>query len=130
MIVVDASVLVEALLRFPAAPLIYRRLLQADNDVHAPHLIDIEVAQTVRKHLATGAIDRDRAQGALQNLKRFPLQRHAHTGLLSRIWTLRNNLTAYDAAYVALAESLGAALLTRDRRMAGAPGHFARIELV
>lgn len=130
MIVVDASVIVETLLRFPAADAVDRRILDTPDTLHAPHLIDVEVTQAVRRHLATGAIDLARADAAMRDLAHFPMRRYPHTGLIGRAWSLRNNLTAYDAAYVALAEALDAPLVTRDRRIAGAAGHGARVELV
>jgi predicted nucleic acid-binding protein len=130
MIVVDASALLEALLRTPAADAVERRLFDSGQTLHAPHLLDIEVAQVVRRYAANGEIDGDRGRAALADLSDFPLQRYPHDFLLPRIWELRSNLTAYDAAYVALAEALDAPLLTRDRKLAGATGHHARVELV
>lgn len=84
----------------------------------------------VRRYAANGEIDAERGRLALIDLAEFPLQRYPHTLLLPRIWELRNNLTAYDAAYVALAEALDAPLLTRDQRLANAAGTRARIELI
>jgi predicted nucleic acid-binding protein len=130
MIVVDASALVEALLQTPAAEAVERRLFETGETLHAPHLLDVEVAQVIRRYAVKGEIDEARGRAALADLSDFPLRRYPHDFLLPRIWDLRNNLTAYDAAYVALAEALDATLITRDRRLAGAPGHHARIELV
>lgn len=129
MIVLDASVLLEVVLRTPAAAAAERRIFQPDETLHAPHLIDIEVAQVLRRYAMSGAIDEARGRDALADLVDFPLRRYSHDVLLPRLWILRANLTAYDAAYVALAEALDAPLLTRDRRLAAAPGHRARIEL-
>jgi predicted nucleic acid-binding protein len=129
MIVVDASALLEALLRTPAAAAVERRLFEAGETLHAPHLLDVEVAQVVRRYAATGEIEPDRGRAALADLADFPLRRYPHGFLLDRVWELRHNLTAYDAVYVALAEVLDAPLLTRDRGLAGAPGHHARVEL-
>jgi predicted nucleic acid-binding protein len=129
MIVVDASALLEALLRTPAAAAVERRLFEAGETLHAPHLLDVEVAQVVRRYAATGEIEPDRGRAALADLADFPLRRYPHGFLLDRVWELRHNLTAYDAVYVALAEALGAPLLTRDQGLAGAPGHHARVEL-
>jgi predicted nucleic acid-binding protein len=129
-IVVDASALIETLLRTGAASTLERRLLSSGETLHAPHLIDVEVAQVVRRYAANGDIDGERGGAALADLSDFPLRRYPHDFLLSRVWDLRNNLTAYDAVYVALAETLDAPLLTRDRRLAAAAGHRARIELV
>ena len=130
MIVVDASALLEALLRTPAAKAVEDRLFAARQTLHAPHLLDVEVAQVIRRYAANGDIDGERGRIALADLADLPLLRYPHDFLLPRIWDLRNNLTAYDAVYVALAEALDARLLTRDRRLAAAAGHRARIELV
>jgi predicted nucleic acid-binding protein len=128
--VVDASTLLEVLLRTASATALEARLFAAGETLHAPHLIDIETAQVLRRYAAAGEIDQDRGRAALQDLADFPLRRYPHDLLLPRIWALRHNVTAYDAAYVALAEALDAPLLTRDRRLAAASGHRARIEVV
>ena len=130
MSVVDASALLEVLLRTPAAEAVEDRLFAPRQTLHAPHLIDVEVAHVIRRYAANGDIDAERGRAALVDLADFPLRRYPHDLLLPRIWELRNNVTAYDAAYVALAEALDAPLLTRDRRLAGASGHRAPIELV
>ena len=130
MIVVDASALLEVLLRTPAAEAVERRLLASRQTLHAPHLLDVEVAQVIRRYALAGEIDPARGGEALADLGDFPLRRYPHDFLLSRVWDLRNSLTSYDAVYVALAEALDAALLTRDHRLAAAPGHSARVELV
>jgi predicted nucleic acid-binding protein len=129
-IVVDASALLEALLHMPAASAVEEHLFAVGQTLHAPHLLDLEVAQVVRRYAANGDIDDGRGRTALADLADLPLRRYPHDFLLPRIWDLRNNLTAYDAAYVALAEALDSPLLTRDRRLAAAVGHHARIELV
>ena len=130
MMVVDASALLEALLRTPAAGAVEKRLFEPSRTLHAPHLLDVEIAQVIRRYAANGEIDAERGRAALADLADFPLHRYPHDFLLPRAWELRNNLTAYDAMYVALAEVLDAPLLTRDKRLATAPGHHARIELV
>ena len=130
MIVVDASALLEVLLRTPVAVAVEDRLLAPGETLHAPHLLDVEIAQVIRRYAANGEIDGERGRLALDDLADFPLQRYPHDLLLRRIWSLRHNLTAYDAVYVALAEALDAPLLTRDRRIAAAAGHRARVELV
>ena len=130
MIVVDASAALEVLLRTPSAAAVEARLFGAGPTLHAPHLIDVEVAQALRRYATAGEIDSERGRSALTDLADFPVRRYPHDFLLPRVWDLRHNLTAYDAVYVALAEALDAALLTRDRRLAAAPGHSARIELV
>jgi predicted nucleic acid-binding protein len=129
-IVVDASALLEALLRTPAAEAVERRLFDSRRTLHAPHLLDVEVAQVIRRYAATGDLDAERGHMALADLADFPVCRYPHDFLLPRVWELRHNLTAYDAVYVALAEALGAPLLTRDRRLAAASGHHAQVELV
>ncbi|MBV9153623.1 MAG: type II toxin-antitoxin system VapC family toxin [Alphaproteobacteria bacterium] len=130
MIVIDASSLVEVLLRTPAGSVIEKRLFENGQTLHAPHLLDIEVAHALRRYALSGQIDCTRGRTALTLLTALPLNRYPHTFLLPRIWELRNNLTAYDALYVALAEALRVPLITRDRRLASAAGHRARIELL
>lgn len=130
MIVIDASVLLEALLQTPAAMAVEERLFGEGLPLHAPHLIDLEVTQVLRRYEATGLVEAARCQDALDDLQNFSLRRYQHDALLPRVWELRHNLTAYDAVYVALAEALAAPLLTRDRRLANAAGHRARVDLV
>jgi predicted nucleic acid-binding protein len=130
MTVIDASAALEVLLRTPSAEAIEQRLFAQPQPLHAPHLIDVEVAQVLRRYSAAGQITSDRGRAALSDFSDFPIHRYPHGILLPRIWELRNNLTAYDAAYVALAEALDEPLITRDEKLAGAPGHRARIELV
>jgi predicted nucleic acid-binding protein len=130
MIVVDASALLEVLLRTSAAAAVERRLFAPRHTLHAPHLIDVEVTQVIRRYAVSGEIDNKRGHAAVTDLADFPFRRYAHDFLLPRIWDLRMDLTAYDAVYVALAEALDAILLTRDRRLAHAAGHRAIIELV
>jgi predicted nucleic acid-binding protein len=129
MIVIDASALLEVLLRTPAAGGVEKWLFDPGQTLHAPHLLDVEVAQVILRYAANGEIDSDRGRAAVADLADFPLHRYPHDVLLPRIWELRNNLTAYDAVYVALAEALDAPLLTRDRRLAAAAGHDVRIRL-
>src|SRR3990167_247923 len=114
-IVLDASVVLEVLLRMPAGVAVEERLFEPEESLHVPHLVDVEVE--------TG-----RCRAALDDLAGLPLTRYPHDFLMSRVWDLRGNLSAYDAVYVALAEALDAPLLTRDRRLANAPGHAARVE--
>jgi predicted nucleic acid-binding protein len=130
LIVVDASAVIELLLRTPAAKSVETHLFASGRTLHAPYLLDIEVAQVIRKYAAKGEIGDERARAALDDLSNLRMQRYPHDFLLPRVWELRNNMTAYDAVYVALAEVLSAALLTRDKRLANASGHEARVELV
>ena len=130
MIVLDASAALELLLRTPAAGVVERRIFSRGQSLHAPHLIDVEVAQVLRRYAASGELDSGRCRDALEDLADLPLTRYPHDLLLPRIWELRENLTAYDAAYVALAEALDAPLLTCDRKLSRASGVRARVELV
>lgn len=130
MIVLDASVVMELLLNRPSAARLARRLRDPDEALHAPHLIDLEIAQTLRRYQAIGELSPQRARQALLAFAQMPIERHPHWPFFERIWELRRNLTAYDAAYVALAEVLEAPLLTCDRALASAPGHRATVELI
>lgn len=130
MIVVDASALLEVLLNTAASARVADRLFQPEVTLYAPHLIDLEVVQVLRRYATSGAVSAERGVQALEDLMDFPLVRYPHDVLLPRIWELRHNLTAYDAAYVALAEALAAPLVTRDAALARARGHAATVELV
>ncbi len=130
MIVVDASALLEVLLNTSAGTLVTRRLFAENETLHAPHLVDLEIAQVLRRYALTGDLKSTRGLQALEDLADFPLTRYPHDLLLPRIWELRHNITAYDAAYIALAEALAAPLLTRDAALASAGGHHAQIELI
>lgn len=130
MIVLDASALVELLLGTIRGRSIGARLADPALGLHAPHLVDVEVAQALRRYVREGDLDADSAASALEDLRSLDLERHAHEPLLDRVWALRQNLTAYDAVYVALAEALETTLLTCDGRLARAPGVAGRVELV
>jgi predicted nucleic acid-binding protein len=129
-IVVDASALLEALLRTPLGASVENRLLDPSESLHVPHLLDIEIAQVLRRFVMARDIGPERAQAALEDLQALPLWRHAHDFLLPRVWTMRDNITAYDAVYVALAEVLEATLLTHDRRLAISARKFVPVELL
>ncbi len=130
MIVLDASAAIEWLLGTPTGRRIKQRIFSRLESLHAPHLIDLEVAQVIRRYAAAGAMTASRGVEVLQDLRGLALTRYPHNVLIARIWQLRDNLTAYDAAYVALAEALGAPLLTCDSRIASASGHRAPVEVV
>jgi predicted nucleic acid-binding protein len=125
MIVVDASAAVLGLLNDDEA----RRRL-AREVVVAPHLIDAEVAHTLRAQVIRGAVDPPSGGRALQRWARLGIQRFPVVGLLERVWALRDNVTAYDACYVALAEALDCALLTADARLGSAPGPRCPVTIV
>ena len=129
MIVVDASVVVEVLLGTAAGRAAADRLFARGESLHAPELVDVEVAQVIRRYASIGELRPARAREAIGDLGQFPVRRYAHADLLPRIWELRHNLTAYDAAYLALAEALRAPLLTRDAGLASIRGRTT-IELI
>lgn len=129
MIVVDASVVAPALGDDGPDGDRARSRLRGEQLV-APHLIDLEVASVWRRQVAAGLMPLRRADLALDDLGSLPLRRARHDALLPRCWQLRDNVTMYDAAYVALAEALGAPLLTADRRLARATGVRCPIEIV
>jgi len=109
--------------------LIERAFADAER-MHAPHLLDIEVAQVLRRLVQRKEITRARGEQALVDLENLVIERHAHQALISRVWQLRNSLRSYDGTYVALAEALEAPLLTCDAKLAGAHGHRASVELI
>lgn len=127
MIVADASAVLESLLRLPSASRIDAQLFAPGQTLHAPHLVDVEIAQVLRRFVLAGTIDAKRGQEAVSDMAVFPVRRHAHDILLPRIWALRANFSAYDAAYVALAEALGATLVTCDKRLAAAAAVHVKI---
>ena len=125
--VLDASVVLEMLLGTRHGVMLTDRLLTGKRSLHVPHLLDVEVAHVLRRYERTKEITPARGAEALADLVDLPLERHPHDMLLPRIWNLRDNLTGYDAAYVALAEGLDATLLTRDRKLASGR---SRVEVV
>jgi predicted nucleic acid-binding protein len=130
MIVVDASALLEVLLVRPAARNVESWLSQPGQTVHAPYLIDVEVTHVIRRFAMRGQIDDQRGQSVLADYTSMTIQRYPHEAFLFRVWELRNDLSAYDSMYVALAETLDAPLITCDGRLAKATGHSARIEVI
>jgi predicted nucleic acid-binding protein len=129
-IVVDASALLEILLRTPLAEHVIDRALEASERMHAPHLLDVEVTLVLRRLVQRKEVTVARAEQALEDLAKLLIERHEHQSLVSRAWQLRDSISAYDGVYVALAEALDAPLLTCDAKLAGARGHRATIELV
>ena len=130
MIVVDASALLEFLLQTALGNRVEARLLRDEDQFHSPHLIDVEVTQGLRRLVRAGEISADRAAEAIADLVDLDLHRHAHLDLLIRAWKLRENVTAYDAIYIALAEALDATVVTCDVPLAKAPGHRAHIDVI
>jgi predicted nucleic acid-binding protein len=128
-LVVDASVIAVALADDDVDGDRARARLRGEQ-LAAPELVDLEVASVLRGQLRAGTLNRRRAELALSDLDAIPIQRAPHRPLLARCWQLRENLTVYDASYVALAEVLDADLLTGDRRLAAAPGPRCRIEVL
>lgn len=122
MTVLDASVVVELVLGTRAGLAILDRYFDGRSVLHAPSLVDVEVVQVLRRYVARREVADGRAREALDLLAALPIRRHDHGPLLERAWALRANMTVYDAVYVALAEGLRATLVTRDRKLAGAPG--------
>jgi predicted nucleic acid-binding protein len=130
MIVVDASALIECLLQTQTGLRVEGRLFGPRETLHAPHLLDLEVAQVLRRLAAAGTITPGRGEEALQDLGDLTVHRYPHSPLMARVWELRGSVTAYDAAYLALAEALDAPLLTCDAKLATARGHRARVDVV
>ena len=130
MAVLDASVLVEYLAGFERVEAVRSHLFADARGLWAPHLIDAEVGHVLRRAVARGEVTPGAAAAALSDLARFPLRRAAHTGLLDRAWELRENVSFYDALYVALAERLDEPLLTLDTRLSTATGVRAEVVVV
>ena len=130
MIVLDASALLELLLGTDRGRTIAVRIADPAIGLHAPHLADVEVVQALRRYVREGEIEPSTAAAALEDLRSLDLERHSHEPLLGRVWALRENLTAYDAVYVALAEALESTMLTCDGRLSRAPVLSRRVELI
>jgi predicted nucleic acid-binding protein len=129
-IVLDASALLEFLLQTPRGRRVEARLFREEVEFHAPHLVDVEVTQGLRRLVRAREVSPDRAAEAIADLADLGLHRHAHLDLLARAWKLRENITVYDAMYVVLAEALDAPIVTCDTALATAPGHRARIDAI
>jgi predicted nucleic acid-binding protein len=130
LVVADGSALVEYLLRTDLAASLERTIHSPDADLHVPALCDVEVTAGLRRGLLGGALSEERAAEAIDDYLDLPLARHGHQRLLSRVLGLKENFSAYDAIYVALAESLGAELLTADAALAEAARQHSHVVTV
>jgi len=126
-IVADASAIVEALLNPAAGAAVGKHLFAPGQTIHVPHLTDVEVLQVLRRYAGMNSLAAARARQALQDYSDMRLIRYPHAPLLPRMWQLRQNASAYDAAYIALAEALDAPLVTCDRALGSVPGHRASV---
>jgi len=130
LIVIDASAVLELLLRTDKGIKVQERALVSTESLHAPHLIDIEVTQTLRRLVHLKEISAARGKQALEDHVALNIKRAEHREFLDRVWAVRDSVTAYDAAYVVLAEVLDAPLITCDAKLACSHGHEAHVELV
>jgi predicted nucleic acid-binding protein len=128
-IVLDASAAIDWLLQTDVGQQIENRIFSHRESIHAPHLLDLQVAQVLRRLVRDATVSGPRADQALQDLLDLRVTRYPHFVFLTDIWRLRHSLSAYDAAYVTLAKKLGATLITRDGRLASACVRIVRIEL-
>lgn len=129
MIVLDTSAAVDWLLQTPVGKRIDQRIYSQGESLHAPHLLDVEATQVLRRLAREHQVTVGRAEEAISDLLNLRIARYPHLVFLGRVWQLRHTLTAYDALYIALTERLNATLVTRDARLRSAPGHAARIEV-
>jgi predicted nucleic acid-binding protein len=129
-IVVDASALIELLTRTDRGLRVEARVLRRSDSIHAPALIDLEVAQVLRRYVMSGQVPEHWARLALDIATAFPMTRYLHEPLMKRVWQLKDNVTAYDAAYIALAEALRATLVTCDARLSKVPGSSVTVDVV
>jgi predicted nucleic acid-binding protein len=128
-IVLDASAAIDWLLQTAVGQQIENRIYSRGESLHAPHLLDLEVAQVLRRLVREAAVSAQRADQAVEDLLNLRLTRYPHFVFLPHTWRLRHNLSAYDAAYVVLASQLAATLITRDARLASASPRGVSIEL-
>jgi predicted nucleic acid-binding protein len=128
-IVLDASAAIDWLLQTAVGQRIEKRIYRSGESLHAPHLLDLEVVQVLRRLVREGGVSQPRADQAIHDLLDLRVTRYPHFIFLPRIWRLRHNLSAYDAAYVVLTEKLGATLITRDARLASAFARGVSVEL-
>jgi predicted nucleic acid-binding protein len=129
-IVVDASAALELLLRGPRAEAVEQRLFGRRESLAAPHLIDIEAAQVLRRLVRRGGLEVGRAEQAFEDLAALPIARYAHLPLVARIWALRDNATACDACHLVLAEALGGMRVTCDGGLRAVPGCRAEVVVI
>ena len=129
MIVLDASAAIELVLNTVAGKRINDRIADEPEAIHVPHLIDVELIHVIRRFVMRDVIGVARGETAIRLWRLLDVQRHDHEPFMPRIWQLRNNLSAYDATYVALADALSATLITADRRLSAAPGTGIRVEV-
>jgi predicted nucleic acid-binding protein len=129
-IVLDASALIELLTRSDRGRRVEARVLRSSASVHAPALIDLEVAQVLRRYVASGQVPEHWARAALDVAAVFPMTRYVHEPLMKRVWELKHNVTAYDAAYIALAEALRAPLVTCDAKLGRIPSSTVTVEVL
>jgi predicted nucleic acid-binding protein len=130
LIVVDASAVLELVLRTEKGKKVEARALVSEESLHAPHLIDVEVTQALRRLVQLKEIKAERAKQALDDHAALHIKRADHEDMLERLWELRESVTAYDATYVALAEALDAPLITCDSKLTRSHGHRATVELI
>jgi predicted nucleic acid-binding protein len=130
MIVVDASAITEVLLQTELGGQVERRIFQSDAALHAPHLLDVEVLSALRRLVRAGEMTAERAEEAIQDLGLLRIIRHGHLDLARRTWDLRENLTVYDAVYLALAESIEARVITCDAPFGASARDSARVEVI
>jgi predicted nucleic acid-binding protein len=130
LIVIDASAVLELVLRTERGRAVEERTLVPEESLHAPHLIDVEITQALRRLVQLKELTPNRAKQALDDHAALQIKRANHENMLERLWQLRESVTAYDATYVTLAEALESPLVTCDSKLARSHGHRAIIELI